>query len=479
MRPLRTLTSIIICLLFVSSLGAQTLAQAQKLYADGDYDQAMPVFAKYVKQQPSNGNYNLWYGVCLMRTGSAKEALPYLRKALQRKATNAQLMLAQCEDALSYYEDAVDDYEAYISDLAKRKKTSQEAEQLLEQARQRLRLLRGVEKVVILDSISLPKDRFLEAYELSRESGSIRPIREALAVSGSPDGTTYQSEIGNQIFFSQMSPQDSIYRIYASDRQGDSWSTPRALPDEVNDGSDAAYPFMMPDGSTFYFAGKGKKSIGGYDIFVTRYDSSDGTFFEPENVGMPFNSIYNDYMMAIDELNNLGWFASDRFQKGDSVTIYVFIPNESKNVYSLEDTDKDELAGKALIRNFKDSWKGQEDIAGEGIERLTALRQGSGQVTTDPGTRKELFVINDAIAISSAQELRNQQARNHFEELLQARASYQMLLGNLDNLRKQFAGGATDNLKAEIQDAERMEAVLYEQISYLERQIRKEELSSR
>jgi len=479
MRPLRTLTSILFCILFATTLNAQTLAQAQKLYQDEDYEQAMPVFAKYVKQQPNNGNYNLWYGVCLMRTGSAREALPYLKKALQRKATNAQLMLAQCEDALFYYEDAVDDYEAYIADLAKRKKTSQEAEQLLEEARKRLRLLRGVEKVVILDSISLPKDRFLEAYELSRESGSIRPIRQALSISGSPDGTAYQSEIGNQIFYSQMSPNDSIYRIYSADRQGDGWSTAKALPEEVNDGSDAAYPFMMPDGSTFYFASKGDRSIGGYDIFVTRYDSSEGTFFDPENVGMPFNSIYNDYMMAIDELNNLGWFASDRFHEGDSVTVYVFVPNESKNVYSLEDTDKDDLASKALIRDYKDSWNDQEETAKEGMQRLTALRQGSGQASSDSASKKDLFIINDDITISSAQELRSQQARSHYEELLQARVSYQQFLGNLENLRNQYAKGAGASLKAEIEDAERMESVLYEQISFLERQIRKEELSGR
>ena len=38
------------------------------------------------------------------------------------------------------------------------------------------------------------------------------------------------------------------------------------------------------------------------------YTSTD-TYLVPENVGMPFNSPYNDYMYVIDEYNNLGWFA--------------------------------------------------------------------------------------------------------------------------------------------------------------------------
>ena len=58
----------------------------------------------------------------------------------------------------------------------------------------------------------------------------------------------------------------------------------------------------------------------------------------PENVGMPFNSPYNDYMYVIDEFNDLGWFASDRYQPEDKVCVYVFVPNESKQVYDYEST---------------------------------------------------------------------------------------------------------------------------------------------
>lgn len=45
---------------------------------------------------------------------------------------------------------------------------------------------------------------------------------------------------------------------------------------------------------------------------------------------MPFNSPANDYMYAIDEFNNIGWFASDRYQPDNKVCIYVFVPNSSK-----------------------------------------------------------------------------------------------------------------------------------------------------
>ncbi len=54
---------------------------------------------------------------------------------------------------------------------------------------------------------------------------------------------------------------------------------------------------------------------------------------------MPFDSPYNHYMHVIDQYNNLGWFASDRFQPEGKICIYVFIPNSSKQTYNYEAMD--------------------------------------------------------------------------------------------------------------------------------------------
>ncbi len=77
------------------TLSAQSLTEARKLYADGNYAEAKPAFEKLVKATPTNANYNLWYGVCALRTGDASEALPYLQTAVKRKAQDSQLFLAE------------------------------------------------------------------------------------------------------------------------------------------------------------------------------------------------------------------------------------------------------------------------------------------------------------------------------------------------------------------------------------------------
>ena len=95
-------------------------------------------------------------------------------------------------------------------------------------------------------------------------------------------------------------------------------------------GGNDDFPFLLSDGTTLYFASDGEGSIGGYDIFVSRMNTEDGCFLRPDNLGMPFNSPANDYMMAINEVANLGWFASDRNQPQGKVCVYVFVPNDKR-----------------------------------------------------------------------------------------------------------------------------------------------------
>ena len=66
-------------------LHAQSLDQAKKLYNDGKYAEAKPVFEKLVKQAPSNASYNQWYGVCCFETGDLAGAEKHLKVAVKRR----------------------------------------------------------------------------------------------------------------------------------------------------------------------------------------------------------------------------------------------------------------------------------------------------------------------------------------------------------------------------------------------------------
>ena len=454
------------------TLSAQTLAEARKLYAAGNFAEAKPAFEKLVKTTPSNANYNLWYGVCALRTGDAAEALPYLQTAVKRRVQDSQLFLAEACNKLYLFEDAVNTLESYISDLKRRRKTSSEAESLLEQCRNGLRMIRGVEQVMIIDSIVVDKADFVSYYRLGSEAGRLLTTREFYGRQN--DGNAlFKTELQDRIYYSQVLPNDSTLSLVSSQKYNEQWSAPTILPDNINEaGSNCAYPFVMPDGITIYYASDCEDSFGGYDIFVTRHDTEDDIYFTPENIGMPFNSPYNDYMYAIDEFNNLGWFASDRYQPEGKVCIYMFIPNESKTVYSFENTDKVQLAKLAQIHSIKDTWMNLTEVR-EAQSRLASINDAS--VSVSPQHEFE-FVIDDEHTYYQLTDFTSPQAREAFIRYRQLENAYQETVTNIEQLRNQYADGNSalkDRLKSGIQQGEQKEKELYEQLIQVTKEVRR------
>lgn len=219
--------------------------------------------------------------------------------------------------------------------------------------------LERVEKIQILDSIAVPKSEFFKAYKLPPSAGSLNMENDHLI---------FTDESGDYKAWSQ--PDSLGYmRVVESTRLTDgSWSEPHTLDDLSQDDSDADFPFMMADGVTMYYALDSEEGLGGYDIMVaTREDDGTG-FLQPQNMGMPYNSPFDDYMLAIDELNGVGWFATDRNQLGDDLTVYLFKVNDLRRNY---DADTEGITDKALLVE----WKSTQDPEADYTELLQAISE--------------------------------------------------------------------------------------------------------
>ena len=329
------------------------------------------------------------------------------------------------------------------------------------------------QQIIIIDSIVTDKDQFLAQLRLSSETGRLVSSQEFF---GKADSTcVFINEMGNKVYFSQ--PVYGAQQLYTSDKLGDEWSQPLLL-EGINEGiSEAAYPFMLTDGTTFYFAGKGDESIGGYDIFMTRYNSQTGRFLNPENLGMPFNSEANDYMYAIDEFNRIGYFVSDRRQPEGKVCVYIFIPSERRKTYDLSAYTEQQIRDLADITCIADTW-------GNGAERKAALERmrninnvrPSAERKTDTSTTA--FVINDALTYSSVKDFLNPKAANLYREYLEVKGRLAKYESELEKARDMFPkASAADrrSLRQEILQMEEESQKLYQQISSLEKEIRLEE----
>jgi peptidoglycan-associated lipoprotein len=97
--------------------------------------------------------------------------------------------------------------------------------------------------------------------------------------------------------------------IYYSNILGDGqFSAPVNLGDKINTKKDELTPFYF--NGTLYFSSDGFPTIGGYDIFYSLWDGTEWS--TPENMGMGYNSSYDDLYPSFVPEGNRGYIVSNR-----------------------------------------------------------------------------------------------------------------------------------------------------------------------
>lgn len=337
------------------------------------------------------------------------------------------------------------------------------------------------QQIIIIDSIVTDKDLLLSQLLLSDETGR---ILSSNAFFGKSDSTTvFVNEMGNKAYFSQ--PDDSLrQQLYTSDLLDGEWSSPQPLKGISEGISETAYPFMMADGMTFYFAGKGEESIGGYDIFMTRYDARSNSFLKPENIGMPFNSEANDYLFAIDEYAHIGYFVSDRRQPEGKACLYIFVPQASRKTYDPIVYSNSEIRSFADISSIADTWGNGEERSAA-LARYHAISSNSLKATNtnaqpkDNTMASQQLVINDALTYSCDKDFRSREAAALYKQLIEARQQLCELNAQLEKSRSNYpqtTGVDKMTLQREILQAETEVTNLYSHIKALEKETRNAEI---
>lgn len=278
-------------------------------------------------------------------------------KSKSKKNVDPEEVLQKGREAfLNYdFESASDFYDEYNTLKTKLK---QPLDEEFEEYENTLRIASNafdrVQKIVIVDSLSLPRNNFYDSYKLASSSGFIGVPSNLL---NNPDFDTNEVGFLNEKgdFLISVNPDgDGDLRLWESTLLLDgTWETQETLNGKFEKSGDYAFPFMSADGQTLYFANNGDDSMGGFDIFVAQKDPISGEYLQPLNIGMPFNSPYDDLMLAIDEENGIGWWASDRNTDEGKFTIYIYLLEDVRRNYP---SDMENLADYARITEFKQTW---------------------------------------------------------------------------------------------------------------------------
>jgi outer membrane protein OmpA-like peptidoglycan-associated protein/Tol biopolymer transport system component len=138
------------------------------------------------------------------------------------------------------------------------------------------------------------------------------------------------------------------------------WSTAERLPRNINTYMEEESVLIHPDGKTLYFASRGHVGMGGSDIYMSTLNA-DGTWSNPENLGYPINTKYDENSLLVAADGEIAFFASDREGGYGDLDIYYFeMPEEFRPTKTLyfdgivfDATDKKPIPGKFQLIDLK------------------------------------------------------------------------------------------------------------------------------
>ena len=285
-------------------------------------------------------------------------------------------------------------------------------------------MLPNTDKLLVIDSAVVDKDSFLKHLDLQNENGYVGIEN---------DNAWFINALKNKKIYASgdsLSGRKLILAYYVNSK----WEDRRPISELNTIFSDINFPFLMPDATTLFFSAKGHNSIGGFDIYTTRLDVDNGGFYIPDNYGLPYNSTANDYFLAIDERNNLGWLVSDRYQPEDKVCIYIFVPNKNRVKLAQEGFDNNTIKKLAQLNSIQDTWNfGKKQEAMRNLERLRT--QGNVE---NKGRESVLFIVNDKIKYTSLSQFKSNKSKQLFAKLEDNKQLVAKQKTELENLRIQY-----------------------------------------
>ena len=266
-------------------LGLITCSVSAKLADDGDvyfnnkqYAKARTVYENLLKQRPGDVTYRFRYARCCYEMKDFDEAMKNF-SMLSSRYPQRDLYLAEANYQTYHFDEAVSFYQSFIGSIKADDANLSDYQAKQKQAEMAARMFTKIDDIAIIDSVQVSKQDFLKYYKYSQELGTLK--QEIIKMGRkSQDRIRFTTQRGDRRIYS-----DSIHgqmNLFTSYKLLDTWSENSPISEVINTKANENYPFLLLDGVTVYFAADGENSLGGYDIFVTRFTPSANSYLAPQ-----------------------------------------------------------------------------------------------------------------------------------------------------------------------------------------------------
>ena len=317
-----------------SSLYAQTPEEDRKradaFFEAGDWTNATPLYSSLLSNSSLDYELNFRYGTCILYSSNKKsDAIKHLDYAVKSPSIDkrAYFYLGKAYHLNYQFKEAEQYYNKF-----KEQASTQQLKQLnvsveLNACRYGRNLLSDITDMIVMKKIEIGEGSFYDKYDLTTIGGQILATGDF--------GTKYDKKVEHRavihfpanspnIFYSSYGEDGSTgLDIYQMKKLPDGkYSLPQKVRGSVNTDLDENFAYMDPNGEYLYFSSKGHNSMGGYDVFRSKYDPKTDSFGPPENMDFAISSPDDDLFYVVDAKGSVAFFASKRESKDGTVYVY-------------------------------------------------------------------------------------------------------------------------------------------------------------
>jgi hypothetical protein len=120
---------------------------------------------------------------------------------------------------------------------------------------------------------------------------------------------------------------------FSEKKEDNSWSKPVNMGPNINSSYDEISPFLHADGVTLFYSSNNKKSIGGYDIFVSQKDKNN-LWSDAENLGIPINTVFNEKYFSTSIDGTIGYYESNNEKENTDISsVNIEKPYSKPQIY--------------------------------------------------------------------------------------------------------------------------------------------------
>lgn len=392
------------CFLAIGVESQVTSTSAQLLFKKGNYIEAKAEYEKLLEINNRDFSSNYYYGLTLYHLKiNDSEAINRLKFTYKKPPVNdIDYYLAKLYQRTYENELAIEHFQKYIAKNKLNDEQKVEIERSIEDCESSLNLINKHFKIEVLTKDTIEIKDLLSYYKPSKDVGTLLKAGDFFRIGVNEESIIYRTERGSDVFF-PIQNSNGKYDLYKIVKLLDSWTDAEKLNGEINSDYNDLYPFILIDGVTLYFSSDRPGGMGGLDIYQSFFDPESGEYSEPANLGPPFNSPDDDFLLVPDVYENKAWFTTNRGITDDKVVVTEIVWDES------------------VIRSFTDDINQIRTMATLPISRNGRVGKSttlfaSQDNNDDENANKFEFVINDTLVYTKYDDFKDLEALSLFQK---------------------------------------------------------------